>query len=187
MTCIAAIADGETVWMGGDSASVHGDNIQICFAPKVVRREQFLIGCAGDTRFTQVVRYAFDPPAYQPTHMSPDKFMAVHFLGKLQCVLKDHGAMRYDDGRQWANAGMLVGFAGRLFQISEDFSFVENTWKYDAIGSGQDFALGAFFATLPANRYRPYERIQMALDAASRHSVGVDGPFTILSTEQPPD
>ncbi len=60
-----------------------------------------------------------------------------------------------------------------------DYQVGESHDKYNAVGCGEDLALGALYVT--ASR-PPKERITLALNAACHHSAGCAGPYTILST-----
>lgn len=177
MTCIAAVTDGKTVWMGGDSLTEKGWNHDVCVDGKVFHRDEMLIGCCGDKRFGQLVRYALAVPPLPAGECIPT-YLATVFMKALRGCFEEHGFQQKRDDRQNSDGDMLIGIRGRLFRVSGWYSFCEMAAEYAAIGSGGEVASGALYATKGQN---PEPRLLTALEAAAYHIRGVRGPFTILS------
>jgi hypothetical protein len=78
----------------------------------------------------------------------------------------------------------LVGVRGRLFEIESDYQVGESLDGYAAIGSGDDVALGALFATHHLGM-SPEQRLTLALEAAQHHITSVRAPFLIECLEGP--
>lgn len=178
MTAIAGLAQGGRVWLGGDSAGVDGWQLACRRTPKVFRNGPYLVGYTTSFRMGQVLEHSFRPPAppRRPGHLQ--RFLVVEWVDTLRSALKAAGWATAKDGQE--NGGVfLVGVRGRLFYIASDFAVLEPTDGYDAVGIGDQLARGALYAT---RGQRPDRRIRLALLAAQRHSGGVRGPFTILST-----
>jgi ATP-dependent protease HslVU (ClpYQ) peptidase subunit len=108
--------------------------------------------------------------------------MAVSFIDAVRSCLKEGGWARKDDEREEGGT-FLVGVAGRLFTVHEDYQVAEAADGYAAVGSGEQVALGALYATADA-AVDPRERVLLALRAAERFNAGVRGPFICL--ELPP-
>lgn len=190
MTCIAAIADGDTVWMGGDSGLVTHDSLDITTTPKVFQRGECLIGTSGRLRFCQVVEHRFPPPPMAGVGGAIEAYV-IHFTEKMRATLREYSLLKTESGTEQAEGVVLLGFRGRLFYIGHGFEFIENPWGYDAIGTGQDIARGVLYATDVDEWLAPDEpspppnvRINMALEAAMQHSVGVLRPFHIMSVKK---
>src|SRR5262249_25546320 len=139
---------------------------------------RYVFGFTDSFRMGQLIRYAFDPPS--PTERL-DKFMATTFIDALRTCLKEGGYARKESEQESAGT-FLVGVAGRPFRSGSDYQVGESVDAYDAVGSGDDLALGALYAT---SDRRPKERIRIALSAAERFSAGVRRPFTIVATKRP--
>lgn len=175
MTCIAAVVAGGKVWMGGDSAGVGGYDLTVRVDQKVFTNGAFLFGFTSSFRMGQLLRYALTPPKlYDKDVMT---FMCTEFADAVRTCLKTGG---YASKKEEQEAGgiFLVGVAGRLFRIDNDYQVGEASSGYDAVGCGESYAKGVFFATTDMS---PEERVKKALAAAEAHSAGVRAPFLVLN------
>ncbi len=75
----------------------------------------------------------------------------------------------------------LLAIAGRLFRVQQDFSVAENACGYDAVGAGEEVAMGALAATADIPLV-PAERIRRVAAAVERHMVWVRGPWRTEET-----
>jgi ATP-dependent protease HslVU (ClpYQ) peptidase subunit len=94
-------------------------------------------------------------------------------------AFKDGGFARKKDEAEIGGA-FLVGYAGRLFTVHEDYQIAETESGYAACGCGESYALGAMFALaspIQARSFEPRDILDAALRAAEAHSAGVRGPF----------
>jgi len=182
MTCIVAIAQNGTVYMGSDHAASDDKSGWILARkePKVFKNGQYGIAFTDSFRMGQILQYNWVPPKYTPTKTNSglDKFMRTKFVDSVKAAFKDHG---YGDigGTDEDTGGIfIVGVCGRIFTIDEDFHVGENIVNYMAEGSGGMFALGALHAT--KNQKNPKMRLKLALEAASEFSMSVGPPFTYI-------
>lgn len=176
MTCIAALVDNDTIWMGGDSAGVAGFELCIRSDQKVFKVEKFLFGFTSSFRMGQLLRYSFTPPKRHP-----DKdlmaYMVTDFVDAIRKCFKDGGFANKNNEVETGGI-FLVGHSGRLFCIEADYQVGESSDLYFAVGCGESYAKGSLFST---KQLIASERIRIALESAEHHSAGVRGPFTILS------
>lgn len=189
MTCIAAVTDGKTVWMGGD-ALVMTDlrNFEANISPekKVFIRQDaggtpWAIGSAGSARRAQLLRYELEcPPFDHKTSADPLEFIIKKFVPALQSVLH---RKRGDNLREDPATATLVGVGGNLFLIHHYWNcYVASIEQSFAVsGSGGPVAKGALYAT-EGTTLSPQERILLALEAAEAFNAGVKKPFTIVNT-----
>lgn len=177
MTVIAAIAHKGCVHMGADSLTAFGYTASIGREGKVFRLGELLIGCTGDVRIGQLLRHSFEPPMIRDI----DSYFVADFVPAMRKHFKEHGYAEIVNSKEKANDGgsVLIGARGRIFRISAEFSVTESTDDFNACGCGEDFALAAMFVS---TKKRPTDRLMDGLRAAERFSIGVRGPFTILST-----
>lgn len=180
MTCIAALIDSGRIFMGGDSAAVDGWSLSTVSQPKVFLNGGFLIGYTSSFRMGQLLQHAFTPP--QP---SQDRdlfgFMVTDFVDAVRACFKAGGYARKIEDAEKAGT-FLIGHAGRLFAIQDDYQVVECHVPFAACGCGADVALGSLFSSRGRD---PVARVHVALEAAERFSAGVRGPFPILSLGSP--
>jgi ATP-dependent protease HslVU (ClpYQ) peptidase subunit len=176
MSCIVGMKDSQRVIIGGDSAVVASSTIQIDTCPKVFRlkiqQDEYLIGHTGSGRIGNVLRHAFIPPPFK-RHEDLETYMVTRFVDALR---KCWRRASFERGAQ-----MLVGFQGHVFWIEEDYQVGQPMQGYTAIGSGEDYALGALYATQFLDPPLDLEkRVRIALGAAAEHNVFVRPPFPII-------
>lgn len=176
MTCIVGLIEDGKVYMGGDSA-VTTYVVQSLALKKVFRLADCVIGCAGSLRILNLLAYAFSIPA-QPEEVSVECYFTTLFVDALRALLKEAGSVTKQNEKEENLGYFLVGYQGRLFQISSDYSVMEVTDNFNTIGSGHEVALGALYATKDMSM-QPQKRIELALQAASHFCSGVNGPFHV--------
>lgn len=181
MTCIVAVTDGATVWMGGDSATLYPGTYDLDAKrdPKVFHlgNGQILMGVAGATRLADLAQWRLElgeiPQAY-------DRRFVMDLAERLRELAAEYGHLSNDKPASVESIA-IVGWLGHIFWISGEFAVTELA-GYSAIGCGEQIAKGALYATQGIGML-PYERVGLALEAAEAHSGGVRGPFTILETK----
>jgi ATP-dependent protease HslVU (ClpYQ) peptidase subunit len=182
MTCIVAIAQNGTVYMGSDHAASDDKSGWILSRrePKVFKAGQYGIAFTDSFRMGQILQYNWVPPKYTPTKTNSglDKFMRTKFIDSVKQTFKDHGYGSIGGSEEDTGGIFIVGVEGRIFTIDEDFHVGENIVNYMAEGSGGMFALGALHAT--KNQKNPKMRLKAALEAASDFSMSVAPPFTYI-------
>lgn len=181
MTCIVAIAEAGSVWMGGDRAAVeNGHYLTHSAAPKVFRRGPLLIGYTSSFRMGQLLQYRLEVPPL-PFLVSPspdalDEWMATVFVDAVRACLKDGGYTKITDAREEVGI-FLVGVAGSIFMFDDDYNVRRPACGFEACGSGVSVALGSLFST---GQMDPPRRLRLALEAAAQLVTTVRGPFDIL-------
>jgi ATP-dependent protease HslVU (ClpYQ) peptidase subunit len=182
MTCIVAIAQNGTVYMGSDHAASDDKSgwIMARKEPKCFKVGQYGIAFTDSFRMGQILQYNWTPPKYTPTKTNSglDKFMRTKFVESVKVAFKEHGFGDIGGTDEDTGGIFIVGLEGRIFVVDEDFHIGENVVNYMAEGSGGMFALGALHAT--KNQKNPRLRIKAALEAASEFSMSVAPPFTYI-------
>lgn len=177
MTCIVGLEHDGKVTIGGDSAGVGGYSLTIRADEKVFKVGEFAMGFTSSFRMGQLLRYKLSLPSF-PENVDLDRYMATSFIDAVRQVMKDGGYCYTNNGRE-SGGTFLVGIRGRLYTIAGDFQIGRSTAGYNAVGCGDDLAIGALFATEGA-RITPKDRITKALQAAERFSAGVAPPFNFV-------
>ena len=169
--------------MGGDRAVSYGNEVITCLSePKIFRHGHFLIGQAGDCRVMNIMQHKFSIPPVTTDDLM--YYMIDIFIPEFQAVLKSSGVSKVENNIEHNEGIFIVAVNNRIFRITGDFSVVEWSSNYTAIGSGRDFALGSLYTSsgeaMIACELTPQGRIMHALEAAAEFDPHVRGPFDIL-------
>jgi ATP-dependent protease HslVU (ClpYQ) peptidase subunit len=143
VTAIVGIAHGGTVWLGGDSLSSAGGDLELVGDPKVFRVGPAIFGVAGSCRIYDVLRHGLEWP--KPTRKIPDArdFLVRRVVPRIQQLIHDTRAGSNKDSQAMFEGMVLVGYLGKLYVLQNDFSIFSPASGYTATGSGGPHALGA--------------------------------------------
>ena len=178
MTCIAGIARGGHVYLGGDSMGLMDYTVSLYATGKVFRRDEFVMGSAGMHRFNNLVRYSMLLPTLAEG-VDVDAYMVTEFASALRDCLRKGGNLDVENVSNETNESLLlVGVRGNIYLVDSAFSIVRPIEGIAAIGSGAEVALGALHVT---EEMAPEKRVLAALQAAERWTNTVRGPFQIES------
>jgi ATP-dependent protease HslVU (ClpYQ) peptidase subunit len=175
MTCIVGLVDGSQVYIGGDSAGVAGYSMTLRADEKVFINAGFVFGFTSSFRMGQLLHYAFTPPK-QKVEQDLYEYMVVDFVDAVRQCYKGHGWGKKDTDEAERGGTFLIGRSGRLFSVQGDFQVCESRSAYQAVGCGDEYALGSLHAT---EGIKPKTRVLKALEAAEHFSAGVAGPFVV--------
>ncbi|RWN55872.1 MAG: hypothetical protein EOR99_35055 [Mesorhizobium sp.] len=159
MTCIVGLVDKGKVYIGGDSAAIDEQAIEVRANRKVFRKGDYLLGFTGSFRIGQLLEHS-------ATLHKPEGELMQHMVTKLVPAVKDIAGKSMHE--------LIVGCDGRLFKIDSSYAVAEYG-DYVAAGGGEKYALGK----LHGSKGAPKTRILAALDAAQAHCAGVRAPFHI--------
>jgi len=184
MTCICGIVDVHgQIWIGGDSAGSDQYTVLTSTLSKVFRKEQMLLGIAGSWRQMQLVHYALELPEH-PRRMSDEAYLTTLFIDAIRECFTSAGSTSKFNEQESTSSAFLIGYHQKLYRIHSDYGITTSDCQYDAVGSGDDIARGALFAT---PHLSPQDRLRMALKAAVEHTPYVRPPFTIEMLSPPTD
>lgn len=177
MTCIAAVADGKRVWMGADSFAGDDCTYVTNRAPKVRKLGTWIVGASGAQRVVDAALYLLAPEPVADA--DPEEYVRVVFVERLRQVLTHIGAVgRSENGSTCFNGNLIVGTAGRLFYVADDFGVVSAPEWGIAGGTGETAALATLF-TLRNSKMKPAARVRAALEAAEATMNQVRSPFIV--------
>ena len=181
MTCIIGCIDKDgKVWMGGDSASVNGYDINKTALKKVFHRGEFLIGYTTSFRMGQLLEHSLDVRE-QYSNEDDMAFMVNVFIEAVRELLKSKGFATVANNNE--TGGMfLVGYRGRLYKVCDDFHVNEYINGMAIIGNGYAHAIGAMVVIDKIDfDCTVEEKITYALEIAEEFMGAVSEPFFILS------
>lgn len=190
MTCIVAVTDGETVVLGGDSAAVGGYELRLRTDRKVFQVGSYVIGFTTSFRMGQILRYEAELPE-PPEKATPDeleRFVVTELVPAVRRSFAEHGFAKTARFTSPREAGLteegqelgglfLVGVAGQIFEIRQDYQVGRPAASYSAVGFGAPVALGALYVLESLPDLSLQERAAKALAAAESYSAVVRGPF----------
>lgn len=193
MTCIVGLIHEKSgrVYIGADSAATNNSGQQVIRVDqKIFYHDDLLFACASSFRMIQLLKYRLSLP--QVPMLSEIKeendllfrFMTTEFIDAIRDCFKIGGYATKDNEHEHEQGGeFLVACQGRLFNIASDYQVEESASGYNAVGTGDDLALGALYATRDGDLL-PEKRVAVALEAAAYHNAFVRPPFIIKSTPQ---
>ena len=181
MTCIVGWAENGNVWVGGDSAGVAGYMLAKRADEKVFNKDEFIFGFTSSFRMGQLIRYKLSIPKIEE-NQDIDDYLYVKFLDAVIKCFKDNQYAKIDSNEIHGGT-FLFGFRGCLYQVEGDFQIGKPMLNFDAVGCGQDIALGCLYG-LRDKKMEPRDRLILALEAAENYSAGVRGPFHIVSINE---
>lgn len=183
MTCIIGYMTGGKIYMGGDSAVVTQDGnsaiIRTMTEPcKVFKTGEWLIGFSGTPRFGQILRDCFHPTPIG-TGENVVKYLTETFVKELIETLDKLKYLEIRNG-EVSCYPFLIGVRGRIFKIGTDLVVLEVKDNFTAIGSGEEFALGALSAIEGISGLGVKDKILHAFRIVAKYHPYVREPFTII-------
>jgi ATP-dependent protease HslVU (ClpYQ) peptidase subunit len=169
MSCVVGVIQQGKVYIASDGLATTEEGERrpvICI--KVFTNKHYLIGYTGSVRHGQILgpRF-FDPPS-----------SIYDFPDAARKIYEEKGAMLVNDtGQQMFASNVLIGHAGRLFELLIDYQMNEVYGDFTSIGSGAPYAIGSLFATKKWKS--PIKRIVNSLDAACEYDRSCGKPYTI--------
>lgn len=191
MTVIAAIRDANgDVYMAADSAGTSGWSQQCRVDKKIKRVGNMLIGFTSSYRMGQLLHYKLTPPEH-PKDMHVDVYIRTLFVDTVRELFVNNGYAYIDNNREEGGI-FLVAYQGHIFRIDSDYQVGEHVEGFDAVGSGEDLAIGALYATgiKPAKAcpkrvcgHSMRERVELAVQCAIKFNAGCNGEIQIEKLE----
>lgn len=194
MTCIVGMLCDGLVYMAGDHIGTDGSSKEIQKRSKVFKNGDFVIGYTSSFRMGQLLEHVWEPPKKQKTCKDITTYMVKYVVPSIMKLFEDNKFMSVTNEsdnasnrsvRGQACGGVfLIGYKDRLFKIQSDFAVLECINGYDAIGAGEEYALGALGAIHGVSK-DPTWCLNVALKSTEKHCalVSVDwNNFSVLST-----
>ena len=181
MTCIVGVEDPSGfVVLGGDAAGVAGLDITERSDTKVFHVNDMVLGFTSSFRMGQILQYKLGPALSardkRKSGQSAHEWLCTTFVDTARDVFKNSGYAPNLNGQEWGGV-FLVGYDGKLWYVGSDFQIGHPTQGWDAVGCGEPYAKGSLEST---KGMKSRKRVQLALEAAERHSGGVMRPFNIV-------
>ena len=151
--------------------------------PKVSRVGDFAIGYTTSFRMGQLLHHAITLKKPHPEEDVYEHLIRI-VIPDLIAAFKAANYGPTKDG-EMSGGEFILGYQNRLFVVQSDFSVLEYSQDFIAVGSGAHIALGALFATHGRPEMTPADRLTTALEAAASMNGYVRGPFHCVSLNKP--
>lgn len=185
MSLVIAIKDKNRFILGADKQVSQWNNKDHS-ATKVwySEYEGCCIGSVGYARASQIIQYIkglLDSAGFGKENLD-DAFIHLQLPRTLYETLKAHGIIVDDPTQPFSLPNeFFIAYKDRCWKISQDLTVTEIE-DYDAIGSGQDVALGVIETSHMYNEKNPYRIITNAIDVAAEKTLYVDHEIEFVET-----
>lgn len=174
MTTVIAIQHDHGVDMIADS-QINSDG-KPYFHPdmvKIVERNKYLIGVAGQVVALQVIHNLWNPPSLPANYKgSLYNFIITKVVPSLKAALDDAKIFTEKEKEDGDLFSILLAIKGECFEIDDAYTVARRADGIYAIGSGSDYALGALMAGAD---------VDSAMNIAATLDVNTHAPFITLS------
>ena len=90
----------------------------------------------------------------------------------------------YSEDPKEKGANFLLGVNEKLFEIQGDYSVLQPSLGFSAVGCGEVAAMGSLMTTtMHFKDINPIDHIKYALESAEQNCCGVQRPFRIINTK----
>jgi len=185
MTCIVGIVYEGDVYIGGDRSAIDGWNRLVSEESKIFRIGEILMGTSGSHLVMQALKYELKLSRLQHMEGETDlQYLITVFAKEVRNLLAGLTTKRDEDGEASFSGGALIGYRGNLYRMSSNCQINSFVRRFDAIGSGAPFAMGAVAASGLGD---PVKIIQQALRVTAELCCDVIGPFDVESLTWDPE
>lgn len=169
----------DNIWVVSDRKV--GDKIDN--NPKVVAKQDMVIGVSGDADVCDFIQFQFSLPKRDDNVESFSEYLKVKVVPLLKMELDKKRMLKEDCanlGRKYLNGQILIARHKEIHVIDFYFSVITIVCsaeeKFIAVGSGSNYAMGALAATMPEEK--TLLRLYKALKVTEKlNSTAVAGPF----------
>ena len=185
MSLVIAIRDKERFILGADKqASLWNSKGHSATKVWYTEYEGCCIGSVGYARAAQVIQYIrglLDAAGFGKESLN-DEFIHLQLPRTIYDTLKMHGVVVETPDQPFMLPNeFLIAYKDRCWKIGQDLTVTE-VEDYDAIGSGQDIALGVIETSHMYNEKNPYQIITNAIDVAAEKTLYVDHEIEFVET-----
>lgn len=110
--------------------------------PKIQKRYEFLVACAGSGGAIDIINHLWEPPKMKSFHKSIYEFIVVDVVPSIRRAFETHGWQ--PEGEE--SFALLLAYEGQLFEIASDYTVLTRSDGMYALGTGAPYALGALEA-----------------------------------------
>lgn len=153
MTVVVGVVSDNGVLLAGDAQWSGENGHRLGVEPKVFQLSELLgIAYCGSGRLGQILTYHLTDSLEDPPLGMDEHYWSVReFVPYLRDITEEHGHLHVlfeNQVEELGNSAFLFAVRGRLFSVENDFSVNEHLHPYEALGSGEEAAIGSLHASL---------------------------------------
>ena len=185
MTCIVGLEHKNKVYLGSDSAAVGGWTISTIDESKLFTvksksgKTSFMIGYTTSFRFADIMKYHPWLDQDREGNETDKSYLVRVVVHYLRHALKDAAYAKSESNRE-SGGTALIAFNNKLYTLQDEYSIIRYKEGYAAVGCGDQLALGSLAST---HDKAPKVRVKMAIEAAIKHNMGVQGPIHVVEVK----
>jgi len=142
---------------------------------------EFLVGCSGNLRVLNLLKYNSDIISDDPLTEDPYFNIVNYLIPKYREVLEENGShMEYDNGQSEMDSMLIICHKGKIFTVDFNFGISETFDNFESVGSGEEVAIGAIEVLTKDKSLTPEKIIEETLKIVSKHIYGVSKEYDIL-------
>lgn len=181
MTTVIALRLNKKIVFASESAVTNSGRVWIQKEGKFFKADNgIVIGYSGSVREEQIVRYGLSIPVLQ--HAEEVEHYMYRLANAIKAAFLERNSNKDDDN---CKSSFIVCYQGRLFHFDADFQIMEFVGDFEAIGSGQYYAIGAMSALIEAGETDPVKIATKAIEAAIKYDPWSVGPVHTIEVECP--
>lgn len=187
MSIVCAIKDKITgnVWMACDSQSTQGQRRSMIKDSKIIQKGPLLFGCVGNPILAQIISTHLELPEW-PEGMEAKAYITKILFPVLHKLIQESDTRVSSSVESEDIYCMLVACHGHIFNVGDALIIDEYDADFDAVGAGEEFAIGAFEGMTAVSNITDYaQAAAIATAAAIKHNITCGGQIKIYQTEVP--
>ena len=187
------LASDSKISIFDDNGFITSQSLLPSHVSKIVDKDGYLIGAAGDVRAINILHHVYEPPSlrYCTTQEKIEQHITKKVVPTLRSCFDAEGYSPPDKGDRDHKAehgsSIIISIKAQIFVIEEDYSWAQDESGIYVIGTGQQYARGAIHALTGTNstkhltKAKALEIIKSALLIASAHDPYTGAPFHVFS------
>lgn len=169
MTTIIGIKHQGGATLIADRRALFGSRPEALAEPKVFQAGDALIGVSGNLRTLQALKVGLQPRCKYAEETAL-QYITSHLVPLIRLTLSEQMVMSDDGPNEY-----IIACDGQIFIVSDNGAVTTAARGFDAIGSGEAYALGAMAAGDPDGDYK--RRLWRAMTVAATLDVHTGAPF----------
>jgi len=181
MSLCVAIRDGDTIYVGSDSAILQGSKKSVSKEgqSKLWKLDKYDVVFAHSGNV--VVRNIISMSS-KVVHKKYKK-RAIRIKDVVNSIVPRIAAVLKDRGHEEIESSLILAHRNRVFQICGDGGTTEPSDDFVSIGSGSDMAVGAFQVIKDDARYNAQQKLIKVISGVCSAHYGVGYPIRVINTK----
>lgn len=178
MTLIIGLVHDGQAYLACDSIATNGHTWQLLAQPKMFKNGVLYAGFTDSFRLGQLLEHELSiPDRVVGQDLVP--WLVKELVPAVRDTLRRGGYARSVNGAEEGGNFLLVA-EHRIFEMQGEYSVLERTDGYAAVGSGQDYALASLHTTAQLD-LPPLRRLELAFGAATGNVTTVKAPVWVFT------